>query len=117
MSEPAQPLYIWSAERPTPEQMEILKEAKRETGLDVLVRPFRAIAGCGRVLSLQGRPPFYCEWAETTWDDPKLSAKIKWVLTGEGGRPHTGLDWMQEMFGPETKEVGMESYTPKVGFN
>jgi hypothetical protein len=26
-------------------------------------------------------------------------------LTGEGGRPHTGLEWMQAVMGPDVKEV------------
>lgn len=98
-------LYIHSDTRPTPEQMEILKTAKKASGVTAKCLPARAIAGCGRVLSFQGRPPFYCEWAETSWDDPRLAEKIAWVLTGEGGRPYTGLDWMKAVVGPDVKEV------------
>jgi hypothetical protein len=99
------PLNIYSATRPNPDQMEILRTAKQASGVTEKCKPVRAVAGCGRVLSFEGRPDFYCEWAETSWDDPKLARKIAWVLTGEGGRPYTGLNWLQAVIGPEVKEV------------
>lgn len=100
------PLNIYSPTRPSPEQMEILRQAKKASGVTAKCKPVRAIAGCGRVLVIgDGMPDFFCEWANTSWDDPKLSKKIAWVLTGEGGRPHTGLEWMQAHFGAETREV------------
>lgn len=92
------PLNILSSERPTPEQMAILRAAKAESGVAELCKPVRAVPGCGRVLSLEGRPPFYCDWAETSWDDPKLAKKIAWALTGEGGNPHTGMEWLSDIF-------------------
>lgn len=99
-------LYIWAEARPTAEHMEILKAAKREAGITELIQPpVRAIAGCGRVLSFQGRPPFYCEWAETSWEDPKLPAKLKWAVTGLDGHPHSHLEWMQAVMGPGVREV------------
>jgi hypothetical protein len=99
------PLNLWTPTRPNPQQMETLREAKRASGVTEKCKPVRATAGCGRVLSFEGRPPFFCEWAETSWDDPKLDKKIAWALTGEGGNPHTGLEWMQAVMGPDVKEV------------
>lgn len=100
------PLYIWADARPTPEQMERLKAAKRDAEITDLIKPpVRAIPGCGRVLSFMGRPPFYCEWAETSWDDPKLGRKLKWAVTGLDGHPHSHLEWMQAVMGPDVKEV------------
>jgi hypothetical protein len=92
------PLNILSATRPTPEQMEILRRAKLASSVTALCKPVRAVPGCGRVLSFEGRPEFYCDWAETSWDDEKLARKIAWALTGEGGNPHTGQEWMSEVF-------------------
>lgn len=98
-------LNLYTSTRPTPHQMEILKTAKQASGVTELCKPVRAIAGCGRALSFEGRPDFYCEWAETSWDDPMLADKIAWVLTGVGGRPYTGLDWMRAVIGPGVEEV------------
>lgn len=101
-----EPLYLYTPERPTPEQLEKLKAAKQASGLETLVKPARAFPGCGRVLVIgDGMPDFYCEWANTSWDDPKLPQKIKWVVTGLDGRPRSHLEWMQALFGAETKEV------------
>lgn len=97
-------LNIYAPHRPTPEQMEILKAAKQASGVTEKCKPVRAIAGSGRVLSFNGRPDFLCEWAETSWDDPKLAKKIAWVLTGEGGSPYRWIDWFQAIH-PDFKEV------------
>jgi hypothetical protein len=96
--------------------MDRLKEAKRVAGITTLIQqPARAFLGCQRVLSFQGRPPFFCEWAETSWDDPKLGAKMAWALTGEGGRPHTVLEWMQAI-DPGITQLPDEEYEQKVRF-
>ena len=107
MTEPL-PLYIWADARPTPDQMKVLQEAKAASGVEKLVRVARAIPGCERCLSFEGRPPFFCDWAETSWDDPKMSRKIAWVLTGEGGNPHRGLDWLRDILGPGVTEVASQ---------
>lgn len=101
------PLNLWLTNRPTPEQREILRQAKLRSGVTEVCKPVRATAGCGRVLSFEGRPPFYSSWAETSWDDPKLDRKIAWALTGEGGNPYTELDWVQALI-PGAKEVTYE---------
>jgi hypothetical protein len=106
MVEPT-PLNLWTTTRPTPEQREILQQAKLRSGVPEDYKPVRATPGCGRVLSFEGRPPFYCSWAETSWDDPKLDRKIAWALTGVGGRPYTEQDWVQALI-PGAKEVTHE---------
>lgn len=106
MTDDAYPLFIWSDTRPTPEQMTRLKEAKSEANITYLIQqPARATPGCGRVLSFQGRPPFACEWAETSWEDPQLGRKLNWAATGLDGKPHGMLEWMQGIFGPETTQL------------
>jgi hypothetical protein len=109
------PLNLWSETRPNPDQMETLRQAKQASGVTAKCKPVRAIAGCGRVLSFEGRPPFFCDWAETSWDDPKLARKIAWALTGEGGNPHTGLEWLQAIDAGIT-QLPNEDYEERVRF-
>lgn len=105
MTEPL-PLYILSETRPISEQLEILRAAKAQSGVTEKCKPARAFPGCGRLLVFgEESPPFACDWANTSWDDPKLSNKIAWVLTGEGGRPHTVEQWLSEKLGVQVKEV------------
>ncbi len=101
------PLYIYSTERPTPEQMELLRAAKAVSGVEDKCKPERALSGCGRVLSFEGRPDFYCAWVEPWgWDDPDLSRMVAWVLTGEGYEHYsTEEDWLNAVIGPGVKEV------------
>lgn len=100
------PLYIHSTSRPTPEQMEALKRAKQESGITELVKPARAFPGCERALVFgEGRPDFVCEWANTHVGDPKMAAKVKWVLTGLDGHPHSMAEWFSIVMDGEVKEV------------
>lgn len=111
------PLWVWADNRLTSEQMERLREAKAEAGITELIQaPARAIPGCGRVLSFNGRPPFFCDWAETSWDDPQLPAKLKWAVTGVDGNPHSGLEWMQTILGSGVTQQPDEPYVERVGF-
>lgn len=101
------PLYIFGEDRPSEIQMEILKKAKQRSGVMDKCKPARAVSGCGRCLFFgDGRPDFAVAWANTSWDDPKLSAKIKWVLTGVDGRPHTMQEWLSIVMDTEVREVG-----------
>lgn len=100
------PLYIWQERRPTVEQTEALKRAKRASGLDVLVKPERAFAGCGRCISFDGRPPFASSWCEPDgYGDERLPKMIRWVI--EGGDipgPKRMEDWFTEVMGVEVRE-------------
>lgn len=99
------PLNIYSDTRPTPEQLEKLKAAKRASGVTAKCKPVRAVAGCGRAISFQGRPPFAVEWVEPwDYDDEDLPAMLKWVLTGEGYVPYTVEQWLRAI-DPGFKEV------------
>lgn len=105
MTEPLD-LYIFSEERPTPAQLDILKRAKLASGVTEKCKPARAVSGCGRCLVFgPGRPNFAVEWANTSWDDPRLPEKIKWVLTGLDGRPHTMASWLSTVMNAEIKEA------------
>lgn len=102
-------LYIFSEDRPTPAQLAILKAAKQASGVAEKCKPARAMSGCGRCLVFgDGRPDFAVEWANTSWDDPKLPAKIKWVLTGVDGRPHTMQEWLSIVMDTEVTEIGQD---------
>lgn len=97
MTDDWKPLYILSDSKPTPQQIEILKKAKKDSGLEELIKPVRAFPGCGRLLLFDGEwPPFACDWAPTTWDDPLLGAKLKWAVTGLDGRPRTVAMWLSK---------------------
>ena len=111
------PLWVWADNRPTSEQMVRLKDAKDEAGITGLIKaPAHAIPGCGRVLSFNGKPTFFCDWVETTWDDPDLPAKLKWAVTGVDGNPHTGLEWLQTIMGSGVNQRADEHYEEKVRF-
>lgn len=102
-------LYIFSEERPTPAQIDILKRAKLASGVTEKCKPARAMSGCGRCLVFgAGRPDFVVEWANTAWDDVKLPQKVAWVLTGEGGYPHTYSEWLSAVMDVEVTEVGKD---------
>lgn len=94
-------VYVWSSERPTAALMDEFNAAAKEAGVRISI--LRAIPGCRRALSLEGRPPFVCEWADI--NGKNLAAKVKWAATGDGGRPHTMAEWLSEVMGCEVREV------------
>lgn len=111
MTEDWKPLYLLTEARPTPDQIEILKKAKKDSGLQDLIKPVRAVPGCGRVLVFTGkRPPFVCEWAYTSWGDGLLPQKLKWAVTGLDGKPHTVEEWLSDVMQGDVRLIREERW-------
>lgn len=105
-------LLLWTDTRPTDAEMAKLKAAKRATGVNTPVLPRRAFPGCGgRFIAIGARPPWLADYAYVdSYDDPRLSKALKWVLLGdevlgEIPGPVRLIDQLRDVFGPGVKEV------------
>ena len=104
-------LPIWPAP-PTGAGLTALKTAKQQIPNAPLVTPVRAVPGSpGRILALGERPPFLCDYALVAEPTPeRIKPTLEWVLgLREDERGMTVLKKLQQLFGPETKEITDEN--------
>lgn len=90
-----------------------LKAAKEELGLPFIVQPAKAVPGGeGRVLAIGRKPDFVCDYAyvEST-KSPGFITAFDWATSDKiDSRAVTAEEMMQELFGPQTREVTDDEY-------
>jgi len=106
---------IWSENRPSPQEREILKRAKLSSGVKFNIVPRKAFVGCGgRVLAVGIRPHWLTDYAFVeSWLDKNVDKAIKWVLLGDDvlgeiPGPTRVIDQLRDILGPGVREITNE---------
>lgn len=101
-------IYPWPV---TPDDLALLKAAKAELDLDVLVKPVEARIGCeGRILALREDPPWITWEGHALVRDPSnpvsMKAALEWAATKKHDpRAATMLGQLRSILGGEVKEI------------
>lgn len=109
---PPRPLWIYTSEWAAL-PLDRIREAKVSLGLDYRVVPEPAAIGGGfdRVLAVEWRPPFLCDYAFVTSSTPvpALADAIAWALgEREDARAMTLEDMLTVILGPGVREISAE---------
>ena len=89
-------------------ELPLIKEAKRQLGLDVKVLPVVATPGFDRVLAIGESPKFICDHAlvKDVNNIESLKAALKWCITGEPDSRVTTMEkWIGRLMGGKVVKV------------
>jgi hypothetical protein len=73
----------------SPERLALIKEAKAALAVDFQIIPIAAVPGSGRVLALEGPPPFLCEavMPKDSTSAESMHNALRFLLLAEPGTP------------------------------
>lgn len=94
--------------KPVNADLELIKQAKKELNLDILIQPVKAVAGSpGRILALRETPDFICDHALVKNPTVEsIKAALTWILLEtEDKRGVTARMMLSEILGGEVNEI------------
>ena len=105
------PLPVWP-QKPEGQTLEMLKQAKQQLNISLLISPVKAVPGSpGRVLAIGSKPNFLCDYAYVaTPTVESLTAALEWCLgLKEDARGVTIGRMLSEIIGGEVREIATDS--------
>lgn len=109
------PVYPAASE----ERVAVLREAKAQLDTDQIVVPQNAVQGSpAPVLAMGEHPDYLTDYVYVRPDGAEDPARVGKALEFwlAGGKTHSEADLLSRWLGCDVTFVGVESYTPKVGF-
>lgn len=93
--------------KPTPQQRQAFKDAKAALGITEPMQFVGAEPGCGRLISFEEVPDFFADYALMRTDRIQAAIDVlKWVRGGFDDRAHSGVDFLNRIFGGGVREAG-----------
>lgn len=105
-----EPVAIYILGTPTDVQRQMFRAAKHRLGVKEPLKFAAAFPGCGRLISFEDKPEFFCDYALVRSErQDSIQQVLDWYLGHFDRRAHTGIEWLTQAVGGHVKEVTNEA--------